>query len=775
LSIRFPSLAFGVVAGLASASGLLAAERPASVSRVLKTYCSSCHEGAEAESEVDFTAHTTADDPREVAFWERVWDAVDANVMPPRTETQLTPDDRATLLNWIEKDVFKVDCTNPDPGRVTIRRLNRREYDNSIQDLFGVRFSAAEDFPPDDSGYGFDNIGDVLTLSPVLMDKYFNAAESVVYKTIAFDGPQEARRTFRSSEFSNAEPDRSRPRIPELRFRIDEEADYAFELGISTNTFYPFQGQVTYRLELDGELIATGSRAYTDMQPDQHRIERRFTPGRHTLRLTPDISGATQDERSTGLSLSVENVSLTGPLGRKTYPKSHERLFFKGEPPADAVARRDYAREILKRIATRAFRRPVDEPTLDRLTTLAMDTAALPGKSFEAGVAHAIQAILVSPRFLFRAESQPRPDDPDEVHPIDEFALASRLSYFLWSSIPDEQLLAQASAGTLRTNLRSEVARMLADDRADRFIGDFVGQWLQTRDVEAIQIESRRRFAALTLEVRRSLREETEHLVSHIFRTDRDVMEVLTADYTFLNGALAKFYGISDVTGSDFQKVSLPADSHRGGVLTHGSFLTVTSNPTRTSPVKRGLFVLQNILGTPPPPPPPNVPALEEPQRGSERRVSLRTQLELHRSKAECAGCHNRMDPIGLGLENFNAIGLWREEDGNEKINAEGQLVTGETFQGVDELRKILGTRREAFYRCLAGKLLTYALGRGLDHGDRCAVDRITRDLLANDGKSMTLIMGVIDSVPFQMRRGDGDRRPPMPARVSTSPTPASD
>ncbi|OAI53472.1 hypothetical protein AYO47_00920 [Planctomyces sp. SCGC AG-212-M04] len=756
-------------------AGAFAAERPANVSKVLNTYCGSCHEGAEAESEVDFTKHTASDDPREIAFWERVWDTLDAQAMPPRTETQLTPEDRATLLHWIEKDVFKVDCANPDPGRVTIRRLNRREYDYSIQDLFGIRFSPAEDFPPDDSGYGFDNIGDVLTLSPVLMDKYFNAAEGIVNKTIAFDGPQEARRTFRSSEFNNAESDRSKPRIAELRFRIEEEADYAVELAISANTFYPFEGEITYRLELDDELITTGSRSYADKKPDQHRIERRLKPGRHALRLTPDISAAKQDERSTGLSLSVENVSLTGPLGKKTYPKSHERLFFKGEPPSDLAARRDYAREILKRVATRAFRRPVDDATLNRLTTLAMNTAALPNKSFEAGVAQSIQAILVSPRFLFRAESQPRPDDPDEVHPLDEFALASRLSYFLWSSLPDDALIAQASAGTLRKNLRSEVARMLKDDRSDRFFSDFVGQWLQTRDIEGVQIETLRRFQPLTLEVRRSLREETEHLISYIVREDRDVMEVLTADYTFLNGALAKFYGIGDVTGSDFQKVSLPADSHRGGILTHSSFLTVTSNPTRTSPVKRGLFVLQNILGTPPPPPPPNVPALEEPRRGSERRVSLRTQLEIHRSKAECAGCHNRMDPIGLGLENFNAIGQWRTDDGPEKINAEGQLITGETFHGVEELRSILGTRREAFYRCLSSKLLTYALGRGLDHGDRCAIDRITQDLLANDGKSMTLMMGVIESTPFQMRRGDGDRRPALPAPASSTPTRTSD
>lgn len=775
MSIRLLTLICGFLASAVPTSSLFAAERPANISQIVHTYCGSCHEGEEAESEIDFTKHTAAGDPHEVAFWERVWDAIDARVMPPRTETQLTPEDRTTLLNWIEKDVFKVDCANPDPGRVTIRRLNRREYDYSIQDLFGIRFSPAEDFPPDDSGYGFDNIGDVLTLSPVLMDKYFNAAESIVSRTIAFDGPQEARRTFRSSEFINVEPDRTKPRRPELRFRIDEEAYYALDLAVSTNTFYPYEGEVTYRLELDDELIASGSRTYAAKQPDQHRIERRFKAGRHVLRLTPDISGATQDERSTGLSLNVENVSLVGPLGKKSYPKSHELLFFNGDPPEDLSACRSYAREILKRVATRAFRRPVDDSTLNRLTTLAMDTAALPGKSFEAGVAQSIQAILVSPRFLFRAETQPRPDAPQEVHPLDEFALASRLSYFLWSSLPDEPLLAQASAGTLRQNLRAEVARMLADDRSDRFIGDFVGQWLQTRDVEGIQIESRRRFKALTLEVRKGLREETEQLLSYILRNNRDVMEVLTADYTFLNGALAKFYGISDVTGPDFQKVDLPADSHRGGILTHGSFLTVTSNPTRTSPVKRGLFVLQNLLGTPPPPPPPEVPALEEPRRDDDQRTTLRTRLELHRSKAECAGCHNRMDPIGLGLENFDAIGQWRMTDGDEAIHAQGQLVTGETFKGVDELRSILGGQREAFFRCLTSKLLTYALGRGLDHGDRCAVDRITQELLANDGKSMTLVMGVIESAPFQTRRGDGDRRPSTAASESSSPTKASD
>ena len=756
------------------AAALSAADRPAAINRVVQTYCGECHQGAEAEGGVDFSKHVTSDGAKEAEFWERVWTAIDGGFMPPRTETQLTPEDRAALLNWIEKDVFKVDCGNPDPGRVTIRRLNRREYDYSIQDIFGTRFSPAEDFPPDDSGYGFDNIGDVLTLSPVLMDKYFNAAEAVVNKTIAFDGPQESRRNFRGSELVNVESDKAKPRRLEARFKIDEEADYAIQISVGTNTFYPYEGEVAYRMELDDEEVAAGTRPYSKRQPDQHRIERRLKPGRHVLRLHTDLSAAQQDERSVGLSLTFDPVTLVGPLGRKSYPKSHELLFFKGPPPEDPAARHDYAREILKRVATRAFRRPVDEKSLDRLTTLAMNTAALPGKSFEAGVGQAIQAILVSPRFLFRAESQPRPDDPLEVHSIDEFALASRLSYFLWSSVPDEKLIAQASTGTLRKNLRSEVERMLADDRAERFVGDFVGQWLQTRDVEGIQIESLRRFPQLTGEVRRGLREETEHLISHIIRNDRDVMEVLTANYTFLNGPLAKFYGIGDVKGPEFQKVDLPPDSHRGGILTQGSFLTVTSNPTRTSPVKRGLFVLENLLGAPPPPPPPAVPPLTEPRRG-EMAPSLRAQLEVHRSKAECAGCHNRMDPIGLGLENFNAIGLWRETDRDEKIDATGQLVTGETFNGVDELRTILGTRKEAFYRCLTGKLLTYSLGRGLNHADRCAVDRITQQLVANDGKAMTLVMGVIESAPFQLRRGDGDRRTALAAPAAKSQTEGDD
>ncbi|HVJ68181.1 MAG TPA: DUF1592 domain-containing protein, partial [Caulifigura sp.] len=542
---------------------LCAADRPATINRIVQTYCADCHNGAEAQSGIDFAKHVATDGPKEAEFWERVWTAIDAGFMPPRTETQLTPEDRTALLNWIEKDVFKVDCGNPDPGRVTIRRLNRREYDYSIQDIFGIKFSPAEDFPPDDSGYGFDNIGDVLTLSPVLMDKYFNAAEAVVNKTIAFDGPQESRRTYRGSELNNIEPDKSKPRLLEARLRIEEEADYAILVSVGTNTFYPYEGDITYRIEIDQEEVATGARPYSKRQPDQHRIERHLKPGRHSLRLQTDISAAKADDRGGGFSLSFDPVVLIGPLGRKTYPKSHELLFTKGPAPEDAAARREYAREILKRVATRAFRRPVDDASLDRLTTLAMNTAALPGKSFEAGVGQAIQAVLVSPRFLFRAESQPRPDDPLEVHPIDELALASRLSYFLWSSVPDEKLVMQASAGTLRQNLRSEVERMLADDRADRFVGDFVGQWLQTRDVEGIQIESLRRFPQLTGEVRRGLREETEQLIGHIIRNDRDVMEVLTANYTFLNGPLAKLYGIGDVKGPEFQKVDLPADSHR--------------------------------------------------------------------------------------------------------------------------------------------------------------------------------------------------------------------
>jgi hypothetical protein len=388
--------------------------------------------------------------------------------------------------------------------------------------------------------------------------------------------------------------------------------------------------------------------------------------------------------------------------------------------------------------------------------------------TFEKGVGEALTAVLASPRFLFRAEIQPEPNNPARIVPVDEFALASRLSYFLWSSLPDDELLAAARDGKLRSNLRPQVDRMLKDDRSRRFVRNFAGQWLQTRDVETLNIDARRILGLRRGEeperffngqIRRAMRQETELLFGHLLKENRPLTELLTADYTFLNDRLAEFYGIPGVKGQEMRKVSLPPESHRRGLLTHGTYLIVTSNPTRTSPVKRGLFVLDNLLGTPAPPAPPNVPELEEARRAADKRLTMRQTMEIHREKALCASCHARMDPIGLAMENFNAVGKYRDQEAGQPIDTAGQLVTGEKFNSALELVDVLTTsRKKDFFRCATEKLLTYATGRGVEYYDAPTIEKIVERLERDGGQSRTLIYGIIESAPFQMRRGDGDR-----------------
>jgi hypothetical protein len=443
-------------------------------------------------------------------------------------------------------------------------------------------------------------------------------------------------------------------------------------------------------------------------------------------------------------------MKLVGPLGDqfKEYPEAHRRIFFKGEAPKEAKERRAYAREILERIATRAFRRPVDAATLDGLVALSETQ-----ESFERGIGQALTAILTSPKFLFRAETQPRPNDPRMVHPLDEYALASRLSYLLWLSLPDEELLRLAGAGELRQNLRAQLKRMLADPKSERFFEDFPGQWLRTRNVLMTSIITR--FDGALNPVRASMKKETEMLFEHIARNDLDLIELIAADYTFLDKKLADFYGIENAPENGFHKVQLDPDSKRGGILTHGSFLVATSNPNRTSPVKRGLFVLENLLAIEPPPPPPDVPALEDVNIGDTSKKTGREQLRLHRENKSCAACHAHFDPLGVALENYDLIGKWREKENGNLIDPAEQTITGETLNGFDDVRKFLARNKEKFYRGTTEKLLTYALGRGLEPADSVTVDNITGKLIAEGGKFSTLLIGMVESSAFQLRRGD--------------------
>jgi hypothetical protein len=454
-------------------------------------------------------------------------------------------------------------------------------------------------------------------------------------------------------------------------------------------------------------------------------------------------------------------VVVTGPVGTGVYeyPESHTRVFFKGPAPPGARAKRAYARAILARVAARAFRRPAGDAILDRLTDM-----ALSGKTFEAGVAQAVTAILASPRFYYRAELQPNPNDPATVHPLDEYALAARLSYLLWLSLPDDELTNLAAKGQLRKALPRQLKRMLADPKSERFFEDFAGQWLRTRNILLAPVSGR---AQQTVDpLRAVMKRETDLLFEYVARQDRDLTELLTAGYTFLNERLASFYGVPGVKGQEMRRVQLPPGSRRAGVLTHASLLISTSNPNRTSPVKRGLFVLENLLGREVPPPPPAVASLEDARVGGKAPRTLREQLATHRQQKSCAACHAHFDPIGLALENFDNTGRWRDRERGAPIDPTTKLLGGAEVSGAVDLARVLAARKEVFYRCVTEKLLTYALGRGLEPADTVTVDQITTRLAAEGGKFSVLLAAVVDSPPFQTRRGDAgetrDLRAPL-------------
>lgn len=1028
---------------------------------LLEQNCYQCHGNGNHKGDVALDSYRTAaqvdaNHPQ----WEDVMNAVESGEMPPpNAKNHPSLSDRNVIAKWIKSELYKYDPKNPDPGAVTIHRLNRAEYNNTIRDLVGVDFKPAEDFPSDDSGYGFDNIGDVLSLSPVLMEKYLAAANRIMDEAIVTEKIPSQLRHYNANLMEmgfNADGDRGDGWMPLGALEEDAVAAtipvpagdyivrvYTFErpraaslastgvtgrgrggrggrgqgarggragalAGANGPTTAPLNGPTTSPAKLsangaagaaDANAAIPGGRGrrglalvandpdLNDVVVDDNNVDtpplrmpgasaaatptslkslttqpvaqglqaRRPTTrpaaALPTMKLSLMVDGAvvedmddpgTEEKPATmeyrvgvssgthrfaianrrirggdseltmvngrvgtqqGGTIWVKWVEIEGPLpgatirfpvntlkasgegitlpsgtqklGRDgqvtasftapndgeyvlrtqayadqagnqparmewsingkpiqtfdvlapgklvpiegqrvfsmellnpmpyvyetrvklsagpqqfsvrfinryhdltaTNPNLHERNLYvnyleienpkQGQPipPIPAALAVNFtvkptpetkdaaAREILGNFTRRAWRRPVENAELDSLMTL-FDRADHDGASFEAAIKLPMKAVLVSPYFLFRGEVQTDPDNPKSVHPVTEYDLASRLSYFLWSSMPDDELMDLAATGQLRQNLQAQVRRMMASPKSQALVENFSGQWLQTRNLDFVAPDNTL-FPDYNANLRESMRTETQMFFASVMREDRSVMDFLTGDYTFINQQLADFYGIKGVTGDQFQRVSLEGTPRRG-ILTQASVLTITSNPTRTSPVKRGKWVLENLLGTPPPPPPPDVPLL--PNDGHPDSGTLRTQMEQHRANPACASCHAQMDPLGFGLENFDAVGKWRDKDGNDAVDPSGRLATGETFSGAVELEKILSTsRREEFLECLTGKMLTYALGRGIEPYDQPAVDQIIAGMQQNDLKFSSMIMEIVNSVPFQMRRGE--------------------
>jgi len=1009
------------------------------ITPLLQQNCYECHGNGKHKGGVKLDSYKTAADvAAHREQWEDVLKEIQSGEMPPpAAKNHPSLADRSAITNWILGAIYKVDPAHPDPGRVTIRRLNRDEYNNSIRDLVGVDFQPAADFPSDDSGYGFDNNGDVLSLSPVLMDKYLAAATRIMDEAIVTETIPSQLRHYNANLMEmgfNADGDRgdgwmplggleedgvsetipvpagdyivrvytwTRPHaLPPAgagrgrRGRAGAGAPGAARNGATSQpapttgpaiaanggTPPPSKGRgaalaindpdlndvvvndnnvdtpplrmpgksvpivsanlnspatqplsrsgrnggpatqpsdanlppMKLSLMVDGVVIQDQVDTGTEAKPvilqyrvgvsdGKHRFaitNRRIRGGKNELTMVNGRIGQQQ-----GGTIWVKWVEIEGPLPGATIRFPVNTLNVSGEvspisdgtsrlgkdgqvtasfttstdgeyvlraqayadqagkeptrmqwlingkplktfdvlapghlvpiegqrvfslellnpmpyvyetkvklpagpqqfsvafvndfsdpnaanpnlrqqnlyikylevenpvgtqplPPMPAALAANFtvkptpqnrtaaAREILGNFARRAWRRPVEADELDGLMTL-FDRADKDGESFEAALKLPMKAALVSPYFLFRGEVQPDPNDPKSIHPVSEIDLASRLSYFLWSSVPDDELLALAEHGQLRQNLAAQVRRMLASPKAQALAVNFSGQWLQTRNLDFVAPDQTE-FPDYDASLREAMRTETQMFFTSVMRENRSVIDFLTGDYTFVNQRLAEFYGIQGIRGDQFQRVSLEG-THRRGILTQASVLTITSNPTRTSPVKRGKWVLENLLNTPPPPPPPDVPLLAN--DGHPDSGTLRQQMEQHRANPACASCHAQMDPLGFGLENFDGVGKWRDKDGDDRVDPSGQLATGEKFAGAVELENILASsRRDQFLDCITEKMLTYALGRGVEPYDRPAVQKIIADMENNNLKFSSLIMDVVNSVPFQMERGE--------------------
>ena len=727
----------------------------------VEQFCTDCHNADDPQGGLDFSkyAESTSRDiikGKAREHWQTVLAMLETGAMPPKDAEQPPKEQLEKLVPWLESTLYNLDCDLiADPGRVTIRRLNRAEYNNTVRDLLGVDFKPADSFPSDDVGYGFDNIGDVLSLSPLLLEKYLDAAEAVAQAALpVYAGKDRARRFAKNdlkkgnSSFSLGRDFWAMPSNGELFLSFDAKFDGDYEVSIRAREDSAGDEPAKMELRIDGQVAK--SFAVKGRQPTVHRASVPLERGDHRIAVafTNDYYQAGKADRN----LHVAYVDVVPPLNREQL----SRVIIDW-PDESGLSIRDSAAKSLRPFLRRVFRRL---PTDDELQKYAgmVEMVVSEGEPFEFGMQLAVQAVLVSPSFLFRVESDENPDDPMAERGLTDFELASRLSYFLWSSTPDDELLTLAERGELRRPeiLRQQAKRLLADDKARAIVDNFAEQWLNLRSLDELSPDPQV-FPDWDDELRAAMKDESLAVFETIMRDDRSVLDLLDADFTFVNERLAKHYGMADIKGEEFQRVALNPQ-RRLGVLTHASILTLTSNPNRTSPVKRGKWIMENILGKDPPPAPPGVPGLEETQK-AKPDAPLREQLEQHRADPGCASCHRTMDDIGFGLENFDAIGRWRDTDNGRPIDARGELEAGLAFSGPVELVTILKTRSTDFARVFSERMLTYALGRGLEYYDRCAVDDIQERLQQNDYRFSELILAVIESEPFLKRRGDGERQ----------------
>jgi hypothetical protein len=762
---RKAALALGLL--LIGAVGFQSQQAPtfdSAVVPVLRQTCAQCHNENLASGGVNLKPleqRQSFSSQREQ--WENVLRKLKTGEMPPPAVQK--PAGLPSMVRAIESELDRLDRnTKPDPGRITARRLNRTEYRNTIRDLLGVEYQATQEFPTDDSGEGFDNIADVLTISPLLAEKYLVAAERISARALGLVKlPKPISASYAADvgggqlAATNGTARRMGTSFIERAHRIEYDGDYVIQAGLSGHRG-PEGKPVTMGFWMDGALLYSEEVATTPpksvyFSPYEVKEFKVFLPeGLHTFRLgfMNDEVGASMPRArafDSAANKYPHYIGLLGPQVPSAPPESRSKILI-----CDPASGRACVQRIVSNVARRAYRRPTKPNEIASLMKL-VDLAQQEGMDVQQGIQTALTAILVSPDFLFRIERDAEPRNPTATHRISDVELASRLSYFLWSSMPDDELLALAESNKLSNaaTLDAEITRMLKDPRASALADNFAGQWLETRNLDSVKPDPER-FPEWNVELKDAMRTETRMFFDSILRENRPIAEFLTARYTFLNELLARFYGIDGVKGSEFRRVELSMPE-RGGLLSQASILTVSSYPTRTSVVIRGRYVLENILGSPPPPPPANVPPLDEEKSGVV--ASLRQQMEQHRANPVCSSCHSKMDPLGFALENYDAIGKWRAMDGKFPIDTSGSLPDGTRFTGPADLRQALSTRLPQFGEALTRKMLIYALGRGLESYDRRSVNSILSNWEKKDYRFQSLIFEIAHSLPFQSRRGE--------------------